>query len=86
MDGAKVGENALVAALAFVPAAGSPAERDRRGSAGKVLRDLTQGEKDWMKVDSNLDYLKLRDARSSWSRPGALTEKGCGGAAAVSRG
>ncbi len=75
MDGAKVGENALVAALAFVPAAAEiPPNVIAAGAPAKVLRDLTQSEKDWM-VDGNRDYLNLRvRSLDSMVETEALTE------------
>ena len=60
MDGSVVGENALVAALAFVAAATRiPPGVVAAGSPAKVLRDLTDEEKAWM-ADGNRDYLDLR--------------------------
>lgn len=60
MDGAVIGRNTLVAALAFVPAATEiPGGVVAAGTPAKVLRDLTQAEKDWM-ADGNRDYLNLR--------------------------
>lgn len=59
MDGAVIGANTLVAALAFVPAAVTiPPDVVAAGTPAKVLRDLTQAEKDWMK-DGNRDYVSL---------------------------
>ena len=59
MDGAEIHDHALVAALAFVPAAMEiPANVIAAGAPAKVLRDLTDQEKKWMK-DGNRDYLNL---------------------------
>lgn len=75
MDGATVGENALVAALAFVPAAQTiPPRSVAAGAPAKVLRELTQGEMDWM-VDGNRDYLNLTArCRETLVETEALTE------------
>ena len=59
MDGAVIGNHALVAALAFVPAAMRiPEGVVAAGTPAKVLRELTAAEKDWMR-DGNRDYLNL---------------------------
>jgi phenylacetic acid degradation protein len=59
MDGAEIHDYALVAALAFVPAAMEiPPGVVAAGSPAKVLRDLTDQEKQWM-ADGNRDYLNL---------------------------
>lgn len=59
MDGAEIGENTLIAALAFVPAAMSvPANKIVAGTPAKVLRDLSDQEKTW-KADGNRDYVNL---------------------------
>ncbi len=59
MDGAVIESDALVAALAFVPAAMTvPAGVIAAGTPARVLRDLTDLEKQW-KADGNRDYLNL---------------------------
>lgn len=75
MDGAVIGENALVAALAFVPAATEiPGHMIAAGTPAKVLRELTQAEKDWM-VDGNRDYRALTArCMDSLTETEALTE------------
>jgi phenylacetic acid degradation protein len=59
MDGAEIYDYALIAALAFVPAAMEvPAGFIAAGSPAKVLRELTDQERQWM-IDGNYDYLNL---------------------------
>jgi phenylacetic acid degradation protein len=59
MDGAEIHDYALIAALAFVPAAMEvPPGVVAAGAPAKVLRDLTDEERQWM-ADGNRDYLNL---------------------------
>ena len=61
MDGAVIGEEAIVAALSFVRAKFEVAPRTIvAGAPAKVLREVTDGEAEWM-VDSNRDYHATRD-------------------------
>lgn len=75
MDGAEIHDHALVAALAFVPAAMEvPASVVVAGSPAKVLRDLTEEERDWM-VAGNRDYLNLASrCLETMAETEALTE------------
>lgn len=75
MDGAEIHDHALIAALAFVPAAMKvPAGVVAAGSPARVLRDLTDEERQWM-VDGNRDYLNLTTrCRESMVEADALTE------------
>lgn len=61
MDGVEIADDALVAALAFVPAAARiPAGVVAAGVPAKVKRDLTDREKRW-KADGNDEYLALAE-------------------------
>ena len=75
MDGAVIHDNVLVAALAFVPAAMEiPPGVVAAGSPARILRDLNDSEKQWMR-DGNRDYLKLvTRCRDSLREVEALTE------------
>lgn len=75
MDGAEIADDALVAALAFVPAAARiPRGVVAAGIPATVRRDLTDRERRW-KAEGNRDYLSLT-ARSAatMERVEALTE------------
>jgi phenylacetic acid degradation protein len=59
MDGAEIGEDSFVAALAFVKAGFKlPPRKLLAGIPGKILRDLTQQEIDW-KVQGTREYQDL---------------------------
>lgn len=59
MDGVEIESDALVAALAFVPAKMKiPSGVIAAGTPAKILRPLTDQEKQW-KVDGNRDYMNL---------------------------
>ena len=75
MDGAEIGDDTLVAALAFVPAAMMvPSNVVLAGIPAKVRRELEEGEKQW-KEEGNRDYLNLAvRCRESLEKTEALTE------------
>ena len=59
MDGAEIHDYTLVAALSFVPAAMElPSGVVAAGAPAKVLRDLTDQERQWI-ADGNQDYVNL---------------------------
>jgi len=59
MDGAEIHDYTLVAALSFVPAAMElPSGVVAAGSPARVMRDLTDQERQWM-ADGNQDYVNL---------------------------
>ncbi len=75
MDGVVIGNDALVAALAFVPAAMEvPDGMVVAGLPARVLRPLNDQEIQW-KMDGNRDYLRLtRRSREGLEETEALTE------------
>ena len=75
MDGVVLRDDVLVAALAFVPAAMDvPAGAIVAGAPAKVLRDLTEEEKEW-KAAGNRDYHNLAvRCLESMEEVDALTE------------
>ena len=75
MDGAEIGGDTLVAALAFVPAAMKvPSGVVLAGIPAKVRRELGEREKQW-KAEGNRDYLNLAvRCRESLEQTEALTE------------
>ena len=75
MDGAEIGDDTLVAALAFVPAAMEvPSGVVLAGTPAKVRRELAEQEKQW-KAEGNRDYLNLAvRCRESLEKTEALTE------------
>ena len=75
MDGVVVYDDVLIAALAFVPAAMEiPSGMIVAGTPARVLRDLTDEEKDW-KAAGNRDYQSLAArCRESLQAVEALTE------------
>jgi len=75
MDGVVVHDYTLIAALAFVPAAMElPSGVVAAGSPARVLRDLTDQERQWM-ADGNRDYVNLtRRCLTTMTETEALTE------------
>tara|TARA_R110000868_G_scaffold10313_16_gene50694 strand:- start:13928 stop:14548 length:621 start_codon:yes stop_codon:yes gene_type:complete len=75
MDGAEIHDYALVAALAFIPAAMVvPSGVVAAGAPAKILRDLTDQEKQWM-ADGTRDYVNLTArCRNTMTETEALTE------------
>ena len=75
MDGAEIGDDTLVAALAFVPAAMTvPSNVVLAGIPARVRRELEEGEKRW-KEEGNRDYLNLAvRCRESLEKTEALAE------------
>lgn len=75
MDGVVVHDYTLIAALAFVPAAMElPSGVIAAGSPARVLRDLTDQERQWM-ADGNRDYVDLtRRSLATMTETEALTE------------
>ena len=75
IDGAEIESDSLVAALAFVPAAMKvPAGVIAAGTPAKILRPLSEQEKQW-KIDGNRDYLNLAvRCRETMVATEALTE------------
>ena len=75
MDGVVVHDYTLIAALAFVPAAMElPSGVIAAGSPARVLRDLTDQERQWM-ADGNRDYVNLtRRSLATMTETEALTE------------